>query len=273
LRALLAYDKNDGRVPAAMRYLMVNRTGDYWASTRDTTAVLQALTDYVTAFPGSGQAGGTLTARLNGKELRTFNLAGTGESLSLTLPRSALQEGANQITLATAAPANAFYSWEVRQTVPAQNLTSQNTPGLTISRAYFRQAPDRPGGWKASLQPAEGRLTGGDNVRVRLTITSKTALAYVLIEDNFVPGCEPTQRGSADVSDAGDWDYWWDATEIRDDRIAFFARSLPAGRHVVEYTLRAQTPGRYRALPATVQPMYAPKIRADSGETALEIRR
>jgi uncharacterized protein YfaS (alpha-2-macroglobulin family) len=96
---------------------------------------------------------------------------------------------------------------------------------------------------------------------------------YVLIEDPFPSGCETTERGEAEASTAeGDWSHWWSSTDVRDDRIAFFARTLTKGKHVVEYNLRAQTPGTYRVLPTFVEPMYTPATRAESGDAKVTIQ-
>lgn len=95
-------------------------------------------------------------------------------------------------------------------------------------------------------------------------------MAYVLIEDPFPAGCEVSERG--DSADVMDWNYWWSSVDVRDDRIAFFARSLPQGQHVIEYNLRAQTPGAYHTLPTLLQAMYAPETRAESAEAKVEIK-
>jgi hypothetical protein len=97
---------------------------------------------------------------------------------------------------------------------------------------------------------------------VRLTVKTPRDVAYVILEDPFPAGLEPTARGTADVDE---WNYWWTFTDVRDDRIAFFARTLPAGEHVFEYYVRAQSPGTYAAMPAIIQGMYNPETR---GETA-----
>jgi uncharacterized protein YfaS (alpha-2-macroglobulin family) len=95
----------------------------------------------------------------------------------------------------------------------------------------------------------------------------------VLVEDAYPAGCEPTERGTSEVESHDDHceGEWWDNTEVRDDRIAFFARRLGPGRHVIEYTLRAQTAGSYSALPAAMAPMYAPGLRAESAENLILI--
>ncbi|MGQ0568242.1 MAG: hypothetical protein ACT4P5_01735, partial [Armatimonadota bacterium] len=94
-------------------------------------------------------------------------------------------------------------------------------------------------------------------------------LAYVMLEDPFPAGFEVTERGSAEIDE---WTYWWASTDVRDDRIAFFVRSLPAGTHVIEYNLRAQTPGLYYGLPATIQGMYSPQVRAESSGARVTIK-
>ena len=98
-----------------------------------------------------------------------------------------------------------------------------------------------------------------------------------MIEDTFPSGAEVTERGTADedVSESGRSGgdaFWYDHVDVRDDRIAFFARKLPKGKHVLEYNLRAQTPGTGRALPASVRTMYNPTFRGESGTAVVEVR-
>jgi alpha-2-macroglobulin len=69
-----------------------------------------------------------------------------------------------------------------------------------------------------------------------------------------------------------DWRYWWSSVDVRDDRITFFAQTLPRGVHVIEYNLRARTPGVYRALPTFLQGMYTPETRSESGESQVDVR-
>ena len=113
-------------------------------------------------------------------------------------------------------------------------------------------------------------MQAGDRIRVRLTLNVPRDMAFVLIEDAFPAGCEVSERGDAD--DVTDWSYWWSSVDIRDDRIAFFARSLSQGQHVIEYNLKAQTPGSYHTMPALMQAMYAPEMKAESAETRVEIK-
>ena len=59
--------------------------------------------------------------------------------------------------------------------------------------------------------------------------------------------------------------------EFRDNRTAFFVRALPLGKHNLTYRLRAEIPGKFSALPAKANAMYAPELRANSDEMKLGV--
>ena len=69
--------------------------------------------------------------------------------------------------------------------------------------------------------------------------------------------------------------YKWDGlpayVEYRDDRVCFFVENLPQGRSITKYRLRAETPGKFAALPATIYGMYAPELKGNSDEFKTQI--
>jgi uncharacterized protein YfaS (alpha-2-macroglobulin family) len=81
-------------------------------------------------------------------------------------------------------------------------------------------------------------------------------------------GCEPVQLQSGHTFGND----LWANVELRDDRVVFFAGHLGKGTHVLRYKLRAETPGRFHALPARGFAMYAPEIHAQSDELRLRVR-
>jgi hypothetical protein len=284
LRALLAMDPNDPRVTAALRWLMAARTDDYWGSTRDTAWVLAAFCDYLRAHPeDAAPAAGTLTVRVNGKEAARYDLAAEGEERELLarVPSSLLTTGRNTLEVTReGGSGTVFWTGGLREIVGAPRggeLAAFGAEGITVKREYLRVAPEKTGGdaWRLAATLASGnRFRQGDSVRVRLTVTAPRDVAYVLIEDRFPSNLEVTERGSAEeVVDEGGWSYWYSSVDVRDDRIAFFATSLTKGTHTVEYNLRAQTPGGCRALPAQMQAMYDPAVRAESADARVEVGR
>ena len=48
--------------------------------------------------------------------------------------------------------------------------------------------------------------------------------------------------------------------ELRDDRVLAFADRLPAGRHVLDYVVRATIPGTFTVSPALAEAMYEPDV-------------
>ncbi|MFP6876279.1 MAG: FG-GAP-like repeat-containing protein [Roseibacillus sp.] len=59
--------------------------------------------------------------------------------------------------------------------------------------------------------------------------------------------------------------------ELRDERVADFVRRLARGKHSLTYRLRAEVPGKFSALPANGNGVYAPELRANSDEMKILI--
>jgi uncharacterized protein YfaS (alpha-2-macroglobulin family) len=275
LRALLAVDPQDTRINSILRWLMTQRTGDYWYSTRDTSAVLAAFCDYLATRPVTS-SGGEVRVRLNGKVIQTYTLTGDllrEQELVTRVPTTALRPEKNDVTLErTGGTSPIFYSVELRQTVAMEDIPPLAPPQLSVQREYLRVLPMKAGqdAWTLQTEPTHNHLNKDDRIRVRLTVNVPRDMAYVLIEDPFPAGCEVTERGEAE--EVVEWDYWWSSVDVRDDRVAFFARTLTKGQHVIEYNLRAQTPGIYHTLPTLLQAMYAPQTHAESAEARLEVK-
>ena len=48
-------------------------------------------------------------------------------------------------------------------------------------------------------------------------------------------------------------------------------RQIEAGTHTVSYTMRAETPGDYHALPARAFNMYFPEVGGNSAESRIRV--
>ena len=275
LRALIAVNPNDGNIRKALRWLMQHRTGEYWADTRDTAAVLAALSDYVLTQPNQSPDG-SVQIRLNGQVIQTLALTAetnNAQELVLKIPAAQLRPDKNDIQLERIGSGSlVFYTVQMRQTVALDPIPALASKSVSVQREYLRvvSKQNAKGLWNLQSEPTNNQLAVGDRIKVRLTIDAPRDLSYVLIEDAFPSGLEATERGDSD--EVVEWGYWWSSVDLRDDRIAFFARTLSKGRHVIEYNLRAQTPGTCRALPTLVQAMYSPDIEAETAEDQLQIK-
>ena len=61
------------------------------------------------------------------------------------------------------------------------------------------------------------------------------------------------------------------AFEKLDQKVTFFVRSLARGKHSLSYRMRAETPGKFSALPTRGEAMYAPELKANSDEIKISI--
>jgi hypothetical protein len=63
----------------------------------------------------------------------------------------------------------------------------------------------------------------------------------------------------------------WVYQELRDRQVALFMDHLPQGMWQVRYDFRAETPGKFHALPVVGQAMYVPEIRCNSSEMRVTV--
>jgi uncharacterized protein YfaS (alpha-2-macroglobulin family) len=175
--------------------------------------------------------------------------------------------------------------------VPARDavtVVEQRTPGLAFASATWRYTSEvlpaesrgdlfaverrwfrRKQGTETTLVPLdEGeRLAVGDELEVQLAIRAKAAAEYVHLRDPRPAGLEPDRADSGWRWDLGLAYY----EETRDSGSNFFFEWLPAGEYTLEYRLRANVAGTFRAAPAELQSMYAPEFAAHSAGGELTI--
>ena len=84
-------------------------------------------------------------------------------------------------------------------------------------------------------------------------------------------GCRVTEREY--IGEGEEWVNWWSQTIVRDDKVAFFMRTMPKGRQILTYTMRAEQPGAGSALPTSISNMYDPGQYSSAAETLLRIDR
>jgi uncharacterized protein YfaS (alpha-2-macroglobulin family) len=284
LKLLSKVDAQGIEAPRLVKYLLNNRKhSTYWNSTRDTALCVEAFADYLRA---SGEAKPDMVVEvwLDGQKRQEVKI--TGENL-FTFN--------NQFVLTGADVANGEHVVELRRSgkgpvyacVYLTNFTMEDPiqhAGLEIkvARKFYKLVPV-----DASIKAAGSRgqaidqkiekfrrepladlaaLKSGDTIEVELELESKNDYEYVMFEDMKAAGFEPVEVRSG-YSGNGLGAYM----ELRDQRVTFFLRQLARGKNSIAYRLRAETPGKFSALPAIGQAMYAPELRGNSDEWKLQI--
>ncbi|HEX9373660.1 MAG TPA: alpha-2-macroglobulin family protein, partial [Roseiflexaceae bacterium] len=275
LQALVRADPGNFLTPNAVRYLMAQRDQGHWRTTQESAATLIALVEYI-AQSGELAADYTYRASLDGKILKegAVNRDNLRNPIDVVVALADLKLGdKSQLTLQRQAAggqtgqSRLYYTLRLRTYQDAAQVGALDQ-GVGVAREYVAVSTD-------TLSPTGQIVTGakvGDVVQVRLTLTVPEDQQYLAVEDMLPAGLEPldtslkttsaSARGAELQSATQEQPYWWyfTQTEIRDNRVALFARDLPKGTYHYTYLARATSAGAFKTLPATAYQMYAPGV-------------
>ncbi len=283
LEAIAKLEPASPLLPKISNWILKNRSGARWVSTQDTASVIQAAI----ALPKASTTATASTSSivLNGASVEATTLPSSAGTQSLELPINNLKAGKNTLEVQNSDP-NTLYSTELSIVREPSELKSSDASGLKVNRRYEKLEAK----WDAKqnryvyarkpllsagkLQP----VTVGDMVLVTLYVKSlEGRMQYVLVSDPIPAGMKALDERSLSITDVSsgdnyyDWNYWYSGRDIRDERVDLYAYSL-VGTQTMQYILRAQTPGKYTALPANASLMYDPEVTGQSAASTFTIR-
>ncbi|MFO0788040.1 MAG: MG2 domain-containing protein [Pirellulales bacterium] len=284
LKLLAATDAKGDLAPRLVKYLINNRKhSSYWNSTRDTALVIEALADYIKAS-GEDKPDLTVEVWVDGQKRKEEKI--TSENLftfdnAFVLEGEALPAGPHTVELRKNGSGPLYWNGYLSNFTLEDNIRRAGLE-LRVDRHYYKLTPveksvDVAGSRGQAVSqrvekydrkeiPDLGTVTSGDLVEIELLIESKNDYEYILFEDMKAAGCEPVAVQSGyNGNELGAY------MELRDNRVSLFVRNLARGKHSVSYRLRAETPGRFSALPTKASAMYAPELRGNSDELKLNI--
>lgn len=273
LAALVALRPDDPRTIQTVQWLARRRTGPGWRSTRESAPVAIGLADFVASRPEELRVQARVRVRWNGDAVldRAFGREDVfAAPLHVVLEGRALRPGENRVTIEKEGAGVLYASWTARAMVPSPGPPASPDAGLAIRREYLRaeRTTDRRGRPRVlatALAPGEP-LRVGETMMVRLTLTAREDLRYLVIEDPRIAGFEIDGL----LPEGAEWPYGTHAEE-RDDRAVFFVERLDAGDTVIEYLVRPEIGGRFTALPASAAGMYEPERIARSGDATVNV--
>ncbi|HWD40357.1 MAG TPA: MG2 domain-containing protein [Fimbriimonas sp.] len=275
LLALTELKPNAPEIPSLVRLLLSNRGCDGWSSTRETALTISALCNYISQSKMQFQPY-PLTVTLNGQELKRITVdpsKADSPDLTLRVPVAQLRDGPNRLELVSP-NGKPYYAAELRQYDVRGHIPQiLEDKQFSVQRNYYRMEARQQDDGTLKLLPSKDPITTarpGDVVRCVLKVYCAAPVNFLMIEDPIPSNCRVTDR--EDPDEGQDWTFWWSSIVIRDDRVSLFARQMPSGMHVLEYTMRVEGPGKAAALPTYVEDMYDPNINTSGGETDLEVR-
>ena len=278
LKALVQSNPRHPLVPKVIRYLLSQRQGNRWRSTKDTAAVIYAFSDYLKAT-GELNPNYRLEVLLNGKRIRSVQIQ-KSNMLSfkgtIELDHTQLKKGKNKVVIRKSGSGNLYYSVFLRYYNRAKSLPATSS-GLIAKREYFRVIQD---GAKRKLVPYRGeKLRSGQMLQVKLTIKAPANVQYLMVEDYLPAGCEVIKSTTPRAYSRYRYRYRYrryslpyNHKERRDEKMVFFKTTVSKGVHVFTYNLRAEIPGNYSALPTFAELMYHRSVTGTSKAQIVRIR-
>ncbi len=285
LKLLTRTEPKGVKAPRLVKYLLNNRKhSTYWNSTRDTALCIEAMAEYLIAT-GEDQPDYTLELVVDGTVRKTVEI--NGDNLfsfdgTFVLRGEELTTGKHTVEFRKTGDGPVYWNAYLTNFTLEDPITAAGLE-LKVRRRVYKLVERKDASAnvagsrgqvvnqrvvkydRVELQPGD-RVTSGDLLEIELGIDSKNDYEYVILEDFKAAGTEPVDVRSGYLADANGA-----YVEFRDEKVAFFMRTIPRGTSSMKYRLRAEIPGKFSALPTFSYAMYAPELKANSDEFKLEI--
>jgi hypothetical protein len=267
VQALVRRDPNNPLLERAVRWLMLNRTGGYWSTTKQTAMAVYGLLSFMRARGETAQPV-SVDVFVNGASAgrRTFSAAAmtAPDPVVITMPAST---GDNQVRIVKREGGVVYWSAAAVYFDTTGAAARTGDRHLAIARRYAVLTPVTVKGRIVYReQPFTGAANAGDVLSVRLTVAGSADWRYLVLEDPLPAGVEAIQDTTAYPLEREAPNAWWygSRVEYRDARTVFFQETFDRGRYDYSYLVRVISPGQFRAIPAQVSPMYVPGVLASS---------
>lgn len=251
ITALSEADPGNASIPPAIEWLLAQRTGNRWRSTKDTATAIHAILGHLVATGGKldslAQAVETREKRSGAPaNRRQVRLTLNGESRELLVdlndPSSRrfechfegrhLKPGQNRIV----ATGQDGFEYEIEGVLRTTGGAARSSPHFTIG---------------ASADKSLGRLRLGEEVIVTVTVQADDEYDFVMVEAPVPAGCEVI-RGSGEGT--------FSRFEARYEQAIFYVRSVGKTPHVLRFRMKCGFAGRFSSLAPAVSVMYEEKL-------------
>jgi uncharacterized protein YfaS (alpha-2-macroglobulin family) len=267
IRALARRDPRNPLLDRAVRWLMLNRSGGYWMSTKQTAIALYGLLELLQArneTPQTFTADVFVNDELVGSRTFTPTSLVNPDPVVMTAPGRA---GANSVRIAKRGGGTLYWSATSVHFDTQAAEARIGTRQLALVRTYALLTPVRQpnGNIVYREQPLRGPIQPGDVLTVRLVAAGSKDWRYLVLEDPLPAGVEAIQDTTAYPLERPVTNWWWGSkVEYRDNRTVFFQEAFEQGRYEFMYLVKAISSGEFNAVPAQMAPMYVPGVTASS---------
>ena len=156
--------------------------------------------------------------------------------------------------------------WLTVQSLAAIPLKAPYAAGYGVTRSVV-----------AVEQKDKSRWSRGDVMKIRLEIDAQADMTWVVVSDPVPGGATILGSGLgrdsqiATRSEKSEGRSWPAFEERAFEAYRSYYEYLPRGKHVVEYTIRLNNPGRFALPPTRVEAMYAPESFGETPNASVEV--
>lgn len=267
LQAFTLIDVKHKWTKMIVKWMLNNRRGAKWKSTKDTAIAILALNQYLQSNKELVQEG-TIKVFVNEKLIKEINVKPEkiwDVDTKIIFDNDEIPEGSVPVKIKTSGGTEAYYTIYLKYYTSEEDITGGGNE-LLVQREYFRVlkkiSPDKKE--IEELIP----IKYGDDIKTNMEIKSvvkinaKNNYEYLVFEDMKPSGCEPVQLRSGYSYGNG----LCSNMELRDEKVVFFITNLNQGEYKIEYNMRVETPGKFHVMPTSASAMYIPEIRSISDE-------
>ena len=278
LAALVEIDPKSRNLPGLVKWLVNNRSGNRWKSTRDTALCVFGLSRYMKV---SGELDPALTVKVRyGDQVREVvidrdNMFAFDNRFIVT--DADLQTGAMPLLIETSGRGRLYVSSRLKFFSKEEKIRGAGHE-ILVKRSYSLVEPYEKeveqGGKKITTLAYRrtpladlSAVTSGQEIEVKLEVTAKNNYEYIMLEDRKPSGFEPVALRSGSRYANG----LCSNMELRDEKVVFFVTWLQQGTHEITYRMRAEAPGKVHAMPCRAEAMYAPRLGGISDSWTFEV--
>lgn len=264
LKALNRVDPENPLLPKIIQSLLRERQGGHFSTTQETAVGLLAMIEYLESSNELSPAF-LATVDLNGKNVleTSFTSANLFEVKEVEIALADLLPNNldNELAAQRSGEGRLYYDMNLKYYLPIKELKAESE-GLEVLQEYFSVEDEK-------METPIDSVQVGQNIHGRLTVIVPEDRHYVMIED-FLPagleGIDFNLKTSEQNLQVDECDYfcpnnwYFNHSEVRDDRMMYFADYLPRGVYEIDYYLRSTSVGEFADLPALAQETYFPEV-------------
>ena len=261
----------DEIIKKACTWLVSSQKGNHWKSTRDSSACIFALTDYIDSQDFNDEK--IYNVKLNNFNIGTikFNKNNFSSSLDFNVKDLPYQlKNSNSIQIdGLKNNDKLFFSTYLSYYSTAENIT-ESSNNISIKRKYYLLKENKTSsGVKYSMDREIKNIVKGNNFLVELEVVCPKQYEYVFIEDYIPSGCTFVKDFLLYNIDGINSKSKADYIDYRDNKINFFLARTNSVK--LYYVLSPVYKGKFRVVPGSVSLMYFPEIKGNSSDDSFVI--